>query len=107
VSIAKTSTNPGARRSAINAISRRSDATTLATLEEIYNASTNDVDVRRTVLASISRMSDPRAVTVLARIARTDADLSLRRAAVQYLGRRSEAEANKALEELLKDPGRD
>jgi len=104
LSIAKTSTNLDARRNAVSAISRsRNDKEGLALLEDLYNTSADNVDMRRTVVSSIGRMSDPRAVSVLARIARTDADMTIRRTAVQHLGNRNEVEANKVLEELLKE----
>ena len=53
-------------------------------------------------------MTDPRAVSVLARIAKNDSDPSIRRTAIQYLGNRKEPEAIKSLEDLLsgKTPGR-
>jgi len=107
VSIAKTSTNLEARRSAASALARnRGDKDSLAILEDLYNSSSDSVELRRSIVASISRMSDPRTIAVLTRIARTDPDLSIRRSAVQYLGNRSEPDTLKALEDLLKTPGK-
>ncbi len=89
-----------ARRSALGVVSRSGGS--LATLEELYNGVTDSSELRRSILASISRSSDSRAVSILAKIAKSDADETMRRAAIQHLGTRKEAEAVKALEDLLK-----
>ncbi len=102
ISIAKKSTNTRARNEATLALARnRNDKDGLATLEDLYASSSDSIELRRTIVSSMSRMSDPRAVSVLARIAKNDPDDSIRRNAVQSLGMRKEPEAMKALEDLL------
>ena len=103
LSIAKTSTSTPARREATASIVRnRDDKDTLTLLEDLYKANADNVEVRRVVVSSIGRMSDPRAVTVLANIVRTDTDESIRRSAIRALGTRQDQESMKVLEELLK-----
>jgi HEAT repeat protein len=104
VSIAKTSTDSNARREAVSAIARtRSDKSGLAVLEEIYASNSANVEVRRTIVSSIGRSTDSRAITVLAGIVKNDPDSSVRQTAVQQLGTRKEPEALKALEDFLKE----
>ena len=103
LSIAKTSTSTPARRDATMSIVRnRDDKDALALLEDLYKANADNVEVRRVVVSSIGRMSDPRAVTVLANIVRNDTDESIRRSAIRALGSRQDQESMKVLEELLK-----
>jgi HEAT repeat protein len=103
LSIAKTSTSTPARREATLSIVRnRDDKDALALLEDLYKANADNVEVRRVVVSSIGRMSDPRAVTVLANIVRNDTDESIRRSAIRALGTRQDQESMKVLEELLK-----
>jgi HEAT repeat protein len=103
LTIAKTSTSTPARRDATMSIVRnRDDKDALALLEDLYKANADNVEVRRVVVSSIGRMSDPRAVTVLANIVRNDTDESIRRSAIRALGSRQDQESMKVLEELLK-----
>lgn len=91
-----------ARRSAIQSVGRTENPNRVTVLDDIYKASADSADLRRTVASSLSRIADVRAIHSLANIAKNDADTSVRRSAIQYLGRRTEPEAMKALEELLK-----
>ena len=103
ISIAKTSTNTNARQQAVSAIARnRDDKAALTTLDEIYATASSSVELRRTVVSTIGRMTDASALTILARIAKNDSDVSVRRTAIQSLGSRKEPEAIKLLEDLLK-----
>jgi HEAT repeat protein len=103
LSIAKTSTNVDARRSAISAVSRsRNGKESLTLLEDLYNGAKDNTDVRRVVVQSIARVSDPGAVAVLARIAKSDPDITIRRTVARSLASRNEPEVNKLLEELLR-----
>jgi len=103
LSIAKTSTSTPARREAtLSVVRNRDDKDALALLEDLYKANADNVEVRRVVVSSIGRMSDPRAVTVLANIVRNDTDESIRRSAIRALGTRQDQESMKVLEELLK-----
>ncbi len=102
VSVAKTSSNIDARRSAVSAISRMSgDKGNLAILEDLYKGSADSADMRRTIVQAIARVPTSDAVSLLVRIAKTDSDVSVRRAAARYLGNRNEPDVNKALEDLL------
>ena len=92
-----------ARRTALNAIARNENPNQLTTLDDLYKNSSDSAEMRRSVTAAIARIADPRAIAILANVARTDADISVRRTAIQALGRRKEPEAIKALEDLLKD----
>ena len=104
ISIAKTAPNTGARRNAVLVLSRgRNDKEVLATLEELYGSSSDNVEVRRAVVSSIGRSADPRAVTILGNIVKNDSDETIRRTAIQLLGNRKEPEAMKALEDILKE----
>jgi HEAT repeat protein len=104
ISIAKTSPNTAARREAVLAISRGpNEKEVLATLEDLYASNSDNVEIRRTVVTAIGRSSDPRAVSLLARIIKNDADETIRRTAIQQLGLRKETEAMKALEDLLRE----
>ena len=106
VTIAKSSTNQNARREAASAIGRsRNDTNGLTILEDLYTSSSDNLELRKNIVASIGRSTDPRTIAVLSRIAKSDADDSVRRTAVQYLGNRKEPEALKALEDLLKTKG--
>jgi hypothetical protein len=103
VTIAKTSSNMDARRSAVSALARvRDNKDGLKTLEDLYNSSADNVDLRRVIVQSIARSSDAGAVALLGRIAKNDADISIRRTAARSLGNRDEADVNKLLEELLR-----
>jgi HEAT repeats len=103
ISIAKTSTNVTARREAASTIGRTRDKDGLTILEDLYDSSGDSVELRKSIVSSISRSSDPRTVSVLAKIVRSDTDDSIRRSAIQYLGNRKEPEALKVLEDLLKE----
>jgi HEAT repeats len=104
VSIAKSSPNSAARRDATISIARtRGEKDGLTLLEDLYASSSDNVELRRTVVSSIGRLADPKCIAVLTRIVRSDADESVRRTAVQSLGSRKEPEALKALEDLLKE----
>jgi hypothetical protein len=103
LSVAKSSSNTNARRSAVNALSRM-NSVNLSTLEDLYKSSTDSVETRQAVVAAMSRSSDARTVSVLANIGKNDADLSVRRAAIQALSHHNDADATKALEDLLKSP---
>jgi HEAT repeat protein len=92
-----------ARRSALNAIARNENPSQLTMLDDLYKNGSGSVEMRRSVTTAIGRIADPRVIPVLANIARTDADIYVRRTAIQALGRRKEPEAIKALEDLLKD----
>jgi HEAT repeat protein len=107
LSIAKSSTNAGARRDAALSIARsRGDKDALPLLEDLYNSSSDNVELRRSIVGSIGRLPDPRSIPLLVRIVRNDNDEAIRRNAVQSLGNRKEPEALKALEDLLKEAPR-
>ena len=92
----------GTRRSALNALARFNLPNGLSTYEELYRNASDSVEMRRTLVNLIGRSTETRTVTVLANIAKTDSDVTVRRIAVQFLGNRKEPEAQRALEDLLK-----
>jgi HEAT repeat protein len=92
----------GTRRSALNALARFNLPNGLSTYEELYRNASDSVEMRRTLVNLIGRSTETRTVTVLANIAKTDSDVTVRRIAVQFLGNRKEPEALRALEDLLK-----
>lgn len=105
ISIAKTSPDNGARREAVSAIARsRTDKDGLSVLEDLYASNSGNLEVRRIVVSAIGRSTDSRAVSVLTNIVRNDPDESIRRSAIQQLGSRKEPEAQRALEDILKQP---
>ena len=89
------------RREAVDKIIEVKSPERLAMLEKIYRSSTN-APLRTQTLQAAAQIPDPKALVLLADAARNDKDNSVRRAAIQALAGRKDADTVKTLEEILK-----
>jgi HEAT repeat protein len=93
--VAKGSTNPDLKRSAIRYLGRMSGPESVQALDEIYR-STSDIDIKRTILRSFM---ESRSRDRLLAVAKSEQSAELRGDTVQYLG---SMRATAELEELYR-----
>ena len=89
------------RLAAIQRLSETRLTNRVSLLDEIYKSATDNPRIRRQAVASLGRARDPEVVNILSGVANNDADISVRTAAVTYLGQIRTPEAQKALEDFL------
>ena len=101
--IARNDPNPQLRETAIYVMVRRLGPgdQAVATVIQFYDAEKSE-PMKERLLSILGRSTNKAALRKLMEVAKSDSSLNLRKAAVTYLGRSKDPEAQKFIEEILK-----
>ena len=90
------------RNSALFWIGQSGGPNRVALLDDIYKNGGDGTQLKMQILFALSQTHDPQAISILANIAASDPEFTLRRQAGMWLGQMKRPEANQAPENLLR-----